>query len=72
MLNYIDRKQDKFVLIASSIDWKPFECKYDNLIVKDKSRLKIEPNFNILKVEILTNIDDEDLEIDEKLGKIII
>lgn len=60
-LFYYDRSKDQLTLTISKIDWKPYESKYNNLVIKNKSRLKESPDFNIIKVEILINtINEED------------
>ena len=60
IINFNDRKLDLLTVIISNIEWKSYECRYENLIIKDKKRLKSEPNFNIVKIEIATNGDKSD------------
>jgi hypothetical protein len=68
VLNYLDRTQDLFTLTISKIDWKPYESKFNNLVLKDKNRLNENPFFNIVKVEILVNA----LKEEENKGVLII
>jgi hypothetical protein len=65
IINFQDRTKDLLLVKVDSARWKPYECRYPNLIVKHETSRS-----DILELEIKLNIPTENL-VDEIRNKLL-